>query len=59
MPETIADACWCRLLAEEVRTQASDFSSASAKQTMLHVAETWDRLAEDLEKRLSKPTSTR
>jgi hypothetical protein len=44
-------ACWWRLKAEEVRTQAEAFSSAEARDTMKTVAETWDRMAEDLERR--------
>lgn len=54
MPETMADVCWWRLMAEEVRTQAEDFSSASAKTTMLGVAATWDRMADDLERHLAR-----
>jgi hypothetical protein len=54
MPETMAEVCWWRLLAEEVRTQAEDFSSASAKTTMLGVAATWDRMADNLERRLTR-----
>jgi hypothetical protein len=54
MLETMAQVCWWRLMAEEVRTEADGFSSASAKEAMHSVAETWDRMAEDLERRLSK-----
>src|SRR5215831_6506870 len=53
--ETIAHACWYRLVAEEVRTEADDFGSDSAKETMAIVARTWDQLAEDLERRLAAP----
>jgi hypothetical protein len=52
--ETIAHACSWRLKAEEVRTQAEAFSSAEARNTMKTVAETWDHLAEDLERRLAR-----
>jgi hypothetical protein len=55
MPETIANACHWRLLAEEILTEADDFSSPSAKETTYYVANTWDRMADDLEKRFSKP----
>jgi hypothetical protein len=53
MPETMAEVCWWRLMAEEVRTQAEDFSSPSAKTTMLNVAATWDRMADNLERLLA------
>jgi hypothetical protein len=49
MSETMAEVCWWRLMAEEVRTQAEDFSSPSAKAAMLDVAATWDRMADNLE----------
>ena len=52
--ETIAQACWYRLVAEEVRSEADGFNSTSAKATMRVVAQTWDRMAEDLEHRLSR-----
>jgi hypothetical protein len=54
MPETMADVCWWRLMAEEVRTQAEDFSSPSAKTTMFNVAAAWDRMADDLEWHLAR-----
>jgi hypothetical protein len=41
--ETIEEACWWRLKAEEVRTQAEAFSSAEARETMKAVAETGSR----------------
>jgi hypothetical protein len=59
MPETMAEVCWWRLMAEEVRTQAEDFSSASAKTTMLDVAATWDRMADNLERHLTDSPSGR
>ena len=46
-------ACWWRLKAEEVRTHAEALSAAEAKDTMKTVAETWDQMAEDLERRLA------
>jgi hypothetical protein len=54
MPETMADVCWWRLIAEEVRTEADDFSSPSAKATMFDVAATWDRMADNLERNLAR-----
>jgi hypothetical protein len=44
--ETIEQACWWRLKAEEVRTQAEALSSAEARETMKTVAHTWDQMAE-------------
>ena len=43
--------------AEEVRTTAEGFSTISAKLTMEDVARTWDQMADDLERRLSKVES--
>jgi hypothetical protein len=54
VPETMAQVCWWRLMAEEIRTEADAFASASAKETMRIAAQTWDRMAEDLERRLSR-----
>jgi hypothetical protein len=51
MPETIGEVCWYRLRAEEVRTEADGFSSPSARATIYYVAETWDLLVENLERR--------
>jgi hypothetical protein len=51
---TVEQACWWRLKAEEVRTQAEALSSTEAKDTMKTVAETWDQMAEDLERRLAR-----
>jgi hypothetical protein len=58
MPETIGEVCWYRLRAEEVRTEADGFSSPPARATMYYVAETWDLLAENLERRSSKAPDT-
>ena len=51
--DTVADACWCRLMAEEIRTEAEGFGSRSAKETMRIAAESWDRVAESIERSLS------
>jgi len=50
--QTMAKACWWRLMAEELRTEADGFSSASAKDTMLFAARTLEQMAKDLERRL-------
>jgi hypothetical protein len=39
-------------MAEEIRAEAVGFASEGAKETMANVALTYDRMAEDLEKRL-------
>ena len=57
MPEargTMAEACWWRLVAEEIRTEADNFGSESAKETMEIAARGWERLAEELEQRLER-----
>jgi hypothetical protein len=41
-------------MAEEIRTEADDFSPASAKETMLFTATTLDQMAKDLERRLDR-----
>ena len=51
--ETMERACWWRLMAEEIRTEADGFASVGAKETMTNVALTYDRMADDLEKRLA------
>jgi len=38
--DTMAQACWCRLMAEEARTEADEIVSSSARETMQIVAET-------------------
>lgn len=53
--ETMEQVCWWRLTAEELRAEAEDFASKSARETMALVAQSYDRLAEDLEKRLGNP----
>jgi hypothetical protein len=50
--QTMAKACWWRLMAEELRTEADGFSSASAKDTMLFAARTLEQMAKDVERRL-------
>ena len=47
---TMSKVCWWRLMAEEIRTEADGFSSASAKHTMLYAARTLDRMARDMER---------
>jgi hypothetical protein len=37
-----------------MRAEADGFASSSAKSTMSIVADTWDRIATDIEQRLSK-----
>ena len=57
MPEargTMAEACWWRLVAEELRTESDNFGSESAKETMEIAARGWERLAEELEQRLGR-----
>ena len=49
---TMSKICWWRLMAEEIRTEADGFSSASAKHTMLYAAQTLDRMPKDMERRL-------
>jgi len=53
IPGTMAQACWWRLLAEEIRTEADNFGSASAKESMELAAQGWEQLAEQLEHRLA------
>jgi hypothetical protein len=40
-------------MAEEIRTEAEGFGSPSAKETMRVAAETWDRMADNIERSLS------
>jgi len=51
---TMSKVCWWRLMAEEIRTEADGFDSASAKHPMLYAAQTLDRMARDMERRLEK-----
>jgi hypothetical protein len=55
-PETMAQVCWWRLMAEEIRAEADEFSSDGAKEAMAQVAVTYDRMAENLERRLINGT---
>jgi hypothetical protein len=52
-PATMAQACWWRLVAEEIRTEADTFASEAAKETMEMAARSWEQLAEELEHRLA------
>ena len=54
MPATMAQACWWWLLAEEIRTEADNFASEAAKETMERAARGWEQLAEELEHRLAR-----
>ena len=51
---TMSKVCWWRLMAEEIRTEADGFDSASAKHTLLCAAQTLDRMARDMERCLEK-----
>ena len=51
---SMSKVCWWRLMAEELRTEADGFSSASAKHTMLYAAQTLDRMAREMERCLQK-----
>ena len=53
-PATMAQACWWRLVAEEIRTEADNFGSQAAKETMEIAARGWEQLAEELEHRLAR-----
>ena len=53
--ETMETVCWWRLRAEEIRAEAEDYRSRSAKKTMTEVALSYDRMAENLERRLTNP----
>jgi hypothetical protein len=52
MPETIVHVDGWRMRAEDIRATAEGFASPSAKETMLEVAQTYERMADDLESRL-------
>jgi hypothetical protein len=53
--ETMETVCWWRLRAEEIRVEAEGYRSREARKTMTEVALSYDRMAENLEKRLSDP----
>jgi hypothetical protein len=53
--ETMEQVCWWRLMAEEIRAEADEFASQAGKETMAQVAICYDRMADDLEKRLANP----
>ena len=52
--QTMEQVCWWRLTAEEIRAEADGFTSSSARETMSQIALSYDRMAEDLEKRLGE-----
>jgi hypothetical protein len=58
-PESMLQVCRWRIMAEEIRTEAEDFSTASAKETLQAVAQVWDQMAENLEKRLTSSRQLR
>jgi hypothetical protein len=49
--------CRWRIMAEEIRAEADGFATQSARETMQTVAETWDMMAENLERRLAQRRS--
>jgi hypothetical protein len=51
---TMAQACWWRLVAEEIRTEADNFGSEAARETMEMAARSWEQMAEELEDRLAR-----
>jgi hypothetical protein len=53
--ETMEQVCWWRLTAEEFRNKADELNSKAARETMSQIAVSYDRMAEDLEKRLADP----
>jgi hypothetical protein len=57
--ETMEQVCRWRLPVaadgEEIRAEADEFASEAARETMAQVAMSYDRMAEDLEKRLVNP----
>ena len=54
MPETMDHVEEWRLRADEIRATAEGFASRSAREAMLDVAQTYERMADDLESRLKK-----
>ena len=56
---TMAQACWWRLVAEEIRTEADNFGSEAARETMEMAARSWERMAEELEDRLARNSDQR
>ena len=51
---TMAQACWWRLVAEEIRTEADNFGSEAARETMEMAARSWEQMAQELEDRLAR-----
>jgi hypothetical protein len=54
VPGTMAKVSWWPLMAEEMRTEADGFASASAKETLFFAARALERMAADLERRLGR-----
>ena len=54
MPETMGHVEEWRIHAEEIRATAEGFASRSAREAMLDVAQTYERMADDLEGRLKQ-----
>jgi hypothetical protein len=54
MPETMDHVEEWRIRAEEIRATAEGFGSRSARESMLGVAQTYERMADDLEGRLKQ-----
>jgi hypothetical protein len=54
MPETMDHVEEWRIRAEEIRATAEGFASRSAREAMLDVAQTYERMADDLEGRLKQ-----
>jgi hypothetical protein len=50
----MAQACWWRLVAEEIRTEADNFGSEAARETMEMAARSWEQMAAELEDRLAR-----
>lgn len=57
--KSMAQACWWRLVAEEIRTEADNFGSEAAKETLEIAARSWEQLAEELEHRLARESDHR
>jgi hypothetical protein len=53
--ETMETVCWWRLRAEEIRVESEEYRSRDARKTMAEVALSYDRMADNLEKRLTDP----
>ena len=51
---TMAQACWWRLVAEKIRTEAENLGLEAARETMEMAARSWEQMAEELENRLAR-----